>query len=63
MTNGQRGNEPSITYVIIGSCQSSQFQCNDGKCISAGLVCNNQPDCSGEEDEASCSGMFVSNKM
>ena len=40
-----------------GAC--SGFSCNDGTCIEQSWVCDQENDCSGGEDEASCAGVAV----
>lgn len=36
------------------SCSVGEFKCNDSKCISVKLLCNEVPDCPDGSDEISC---------
>ncbi|KAM4690611.1 kunitz-type protease inhibitor 1 [Rhinophrynus dorsalis] len=40
--------------VCNGHCLPTQFQCNDGCCIDAGLECDETPDCADQSDEMFC---------
>lgn len=44
-------------YVGIGrrSCRSGYFHCQNNRCISVSLQCNNVNDCGDGSDEANCS--------
>ena len=35
----------------VAGCAENKFQCHTGECIWANWVCDNSPDCPGEEDE------------
>nr|XP_034321274.1 uncharacterized protein LOC105335195 isoform X1 [Crassostrea gigas] len=35
-------------------CSITQFQCDDGSCISVGVFCNGLTDCPNQEDESTC---------
>lgn len=38
-------------------CEADEFQCNDGACISRGMLCDKQDDCrdGSDEDPQMCS--------
>ena len=39
-------------------CEEYQFKCNNGKCISATLICDGDKDCEDGEDETPPQGCF-----
>ena len=39
----------------VNLAQPGYFCCDDGHCLDSRFVCNNLPDCSGQEDERNCS--------
>ena len=41
--------------------QPGWFCCDDGHCLDSRFVCNNLPDCSGQEDERNCSFLAFDN--
>ncbi|XP_055694217.1 basement membrane-specific heparan sulfate proteoglycan core protein isoform X2 [Lutzomyia longipalpis] len=41
----------NYVFNTIVECREDEFRCNDGKCISAQLKCNQIPDCLDNEDE------------
>ena len=47
-----------IACKIVG-CTSTQYQCNNGKCISPALRCDHNNDCGDLSDEFGC-GKFIS---
>ncbi|XP_074145413.1 kunitz-type protease inhibitor 1 isoform X1 [Sminthopsis crassicaudata] len=40
--------------VCLGTCQPSQFRCQDGCCIDGFMECDDLPDCRDASDEAAC---------
>ena len=44
-----------------GTCQSKEYQCTNGKCLSGILVCNLDDDCGDNSDEIQCgkSELFI----
>lgn len=48
-----------IIIIYLASenyCNSDEFKCNDGGCISNEFFCNGQKDCDDGSDELSCPG-------
>ena len=43
------------SLLIIPACESDQFRCRDGTCITDAYRCDNYPDCNDRSDEESCS--------
>ena len=41
--------------------QPGHFCCDDGHCVDSRFVCNNLPDCTGQEDERNCSFLSFDN--
>lgn len=41
-------------YPSSTQCRSDEYTCRDKSCIPLSSVCNNQQDCSGNEDELDC---------
>lgn len=41
-------------YVGVAPCQSMDFTCGDGSCISTKIVCDGYDDCPNAEDELKC---------
>ncbi|XP_046362255.2 very low-density lipoprotein receptor-like [Haliotis rufescens] len=35
-------------------CETGEFQCSDGECITAGWRCDGDEDCQGKDDEVGC---------
>ncbi|KAJ8039377.1 Cubilin [Holothuria leucospilota] len=46
--------ESSFGQSPPGTCEPTDFECDDGTCLSFFLVCNGFPDCNNAEDELSC---------
>ena len=45
-----------LSFYILDSthCETDQFQCKNGKCISANLRCDDRNDCGDLTDETAC---------
>ena len=43
-----------VLVVCLGNCQSEQWECQDGGCITLGSRCDSLPDCTDKSDEQNC---------
>ena len=43
-------------YLHLGSCDLSQFRCNNGKCIEKEFICDSNNDCEDNSDESQTDG-------
>jgi len=41
-------------FFSAANCNSEEFQCYNGKCLSIDKRCNGKPECSTGEDEVNC---------
>ena len=48
-------------FFISGECSLSQFQCNDGECVSNSFVCDTNRDCADSSDEFGCGNEHTDN--
>ncbi|KAL5489108.1 hypothetical protein EMCRGX_G018163 [Ephydatia muelleri] len=47
-------------YLIVEGCSSTQYQCNNGNCISSALRCDHNNDCGDLSDEFGCAPCYYS---
>ena len=55
------GQEFRSLNLHVNVAQPGWFCCDDGHCLHSRFVCNNLPDCSGQEDERNCSFLAFDN--
>lgn len=41
-------------FVEIGECESDEFKCDNGRCITIRWICDQETDCDDGSDEANC---------
>ena len=46
-----------IRYFCSG-CSSSEFQCDNERCVNKALICDEDDNCGDNSDEASCSKCY-----
>lgn len=52
--NNQSINKIVHVYILIPSCNTEEFQCRDGSCVSLAFHCDGDPDCADLSDEFDC---------
>jgi hypothetical protein len=48
---------------FASKCESSEFRCGDGTCISENWRCDSESDCLDNSDEADCGKIFIFQKF
>ena len=45
-----------IPYILSDTaCESTEYQCSEGRCLERAWLCDGHADCSTSEDEQNCS--------
>ena len=47
------------TFCVLPECASTEYECDDGKCLERAWLCDGYEDCSTGEDELNCSTLYA----